>query len=280
MKIKYLGTAAAEGVPAMFCDCEACENARKNGGREVRTRSQAIVNNELLIDLPADTYLHSLRDGLDLRKIHHCIITHEHSDHLYSAEIHNRAVGFANMKDNSAFNIYAMKSALDTLRVRADGELLDEMQKEGILTLNEIRNFKSFNAGGYTITPLKADHGGDDMDAVFYMIEKSGKTLIYAHDTGIFPEETWQWMEENRPRADFVSFDCTFSFTEWTSGHMGLSAVCTVRDKMQRLGIIDDKTKCCINHFSHHYIKSFDILSAEAEKNGLLTSYDGLEIEF
>ena len=31
MKFKYLGTAAAEGFPAVFCDCEYCKEARKRG---------------------------------------------------------------------------------------------------------------------------------------------------------------------------------------------------------------------------------------------------------
>lgn len=33
MKIKYLGTAAAEGVPAIFCRCEVCRKI-KGGGRQ------------------------------------------------------------------------------------------------------------------------------------------------------------------------------------------------------------------------------------------------------
>ncbi len=31
MKIKYLGTAAYEGVPAMFCNCPVCKKAMKQG---------------------------------------------------------------------------------------------------------------------------------------------------------------------------------------------------------------------------------------------------------
>lgn len=48
MKIKYLGTAAAEGIPALFCRCDICKEARKRGGREIRTRSQAIIDEKLL----------------------------------------------------------------------------------------------------------------------------------------------------------------------------------------------------------------------------------------
>ena len=42
MKLTYIGTAAAEAVPALFCECLFCENARKRGGREFRRRSGAV----------------------------------------------------------------------------------------------------------------------------------------------------------------------------------------------------------------------------------------------
>lgn len=44
MEIQYLGTAAAEGWPALFCDCEICRKARKTGGKELRTRTQSTVD--------------------------------------------------------------------------------------------------------------------------------------------------------------------------------------------------------------------------------------------
>ena len=48
MKIKYLGTGAAEGIPALFWRCAICNEARKRGGRELRTRSQAIIDDILI----------------------------------------------------------------------------------------------------------------------------------------------------------------------------------------------------------------------------------------
>ena len=66
MKLLYLGTAAAEGLPASFCNCAICENARRVGGREVRSRAQLLVDGELLIDFPPDTYYHCLLHGLYL----------------------------------------------------------------------------------------------------------------------------------------------------------------------------------------------------------------------
>ncbi len=49
MKIKYLGTAAAEGIPAIFCECKICKKARELGGKNIRTRSQALINDDLFI---------------------------------------------------------------------------------------------------------------------------------------------------------------------------------------------------------------------------------------
>ena len=33
MKLQYLGTAAAEGWPALFCNCSACIKAKELGGK-------------------------------------------------------------------------------------------------------------------------------------------------------------------------------------------------------------------------------------------------------
>ena len=64
MKLKYLGTAAAEGYPAMFCDCENCRKAMKSKGKNIRSRSQAIIDDSLLVDFPCDTYYHCLNNNI------------------------------------------------------------------------------------------------------------------------------------------------------------------------------------------------------------------------
>ena len=83
MKLKYLGTAAAEGVPAVFCECETCKYARKHGGKNIRTRSQVIIDIKIRIDFPADTYMHFLKFDIPLYAVKSRIITHFHQDHLY-----------------------------------------------------------------------------------------------------------------------------------------------------------------------------------------------------
>ncbi|HEX28759.1 TPA: hypothetical protein ENG04_01615 [Candidatus Poribacteria bacterium] len=57
MKVKFLGTAAAEGWPGVFCECENCRRAREAGGKNIRTRSSLLLNDIYKVDLPPDTYL-------------------------------------------------------------------------------------------------------------------------------------------------------------------------------------------------------------------------------
>lgn len=101
MKLQYFGTAAAEGWPALFCDCDACRRAKAAGGRNIRTRSQALIDDRLLIDFPADTYLHVLHYGLDLNRVDAVIVTHAHEDHFYPKELGNRRNGFAHLPEDA-----------------------------------------------------------------------------------------------------------------------------------------------------------------------------------
>ena len=95
MKIQYLGTAAAEGWPGIFCNCKVCKEALRRGGKDIRTRSQAVIDDKILIDLPPDTYLHMLTYGLDMPSIRTMLVTHSHQDHWYPEELMMRREGFA-----------------------------------------------------------------------------------------------------------------------------------------------------------------------------------------
>ena len=54
MKFTVLGSGAAEAIPDPYCSCEVCQTARREGGRHIRARSAALLNDDLLIDLGPD----------------------------------------------------------------------------------------------------------------------------------------------------------------------------------------------------------------------------------
>ena len=82
MKLQFLGTAAAEGFPSLYCMCEACKEAMSKGGRNIRSRCQALLDDTILLDFGPDTYYHMIMYKVPLESIHHILITHNHFDHI------------------------------------------------------------------------------------------------------------------------------------------------------------------------------------------------------
>src|SRR5439155_1947257 len=71
-----------EGYPNAFCRCNNCERARALGGRSLRKRSAALINDDLLIDLGPDVVVASHLHGRSLAGLRYCLQTHAHADHL------------------------------------------------------------------------------------------------------------------------------------------------------------------------------------------------------
>lgn len=280
MKIQFLGTAAAEGIPGMFCQCETCCKSRKLGGKNIRTRSQAIVDDTILIDFPADTYYHSLTYGIDLSHIQTCLITHDHSDHLYPNDLWCRSIGIANdIDDAKPLTFYAPHNAYRRI---CDSILEYYMDEQDRVRAVKTVPFVPFDVQGYTVTPLKARHS--EPLGVVYVLSKDGKTMLYAHDTGYFPEETLAYLKKTGLRFDLVSFDCTGGLNPDENygnyGHLTLLCDKKMRKILQDNGNMNDNTVCIVNHFSHNGTPIYEEMAKAAEKEGFLATYDGMTVEF
>jgi phosphoribosyl 1,2-cyclic phosphate phosphodiesterase len=93
MRIQILGTAAAEGWPAVFCGCQTCLRARAAGGKDIRSRSSVQIDNEIKIDLPPDTYYHSVRHNIEFSRLKHLFITHSRGPFFPAgARLHTLAI--------------------------------------------------------------------------------------------------------------------------------------------------------------------------------------------
>ena len=135
-------------------------------------------------------------------------------------------------------------------------------------------------AGAYRILPLKANHDPAS-SPVIYAVESKGKRMLYAHDTGVFPEETFSAIA-SFGRFDFISFDCTGCLGlggDWRNGHMSLKTVKEVFARLCALGAADENTVKVLSHFSHNGGQTYDEMAA-AEEEGYIVAYDGLEMSF
>lgn len=275
MKIQYFGTAAAEGWPGLFCRCPVCTEARRRGGKNLRTRSQAMVDGKLLIDFPADSYLHMLRDGLDLPGVHTLILTHSHQDHWYPEDLAFRGEGFSHSIDGM-LDIYgneACEQRLQAILPVVGQGMMDAMQ----LRYHTVEPFQPFEAEGFTITALLALHNRAER-CYIYSIERDGKSLLYANDTGIFPEETWRYLAGRH--FDLVSMDCTMQQVPEGTNHMGIADNLRLRAMLQERGCVDEGTRYVVTHFSHNGGLLHEELEEQVKPHGFLAAYDGLTVEF
>ncbi len=268
MKIHYLGTAAAEGWPAVFCQCEPCRLARKKGGKNIRTRSSLLIGDDVLVDLPPDTYLHALRAGLELGKIRHLLLTHSHGDHFYWPELFQRAEPYAHLEPGQTLHIWGNE--------KVGGILREEADKFGPCQIHTVRPGDAFQAGKLSVTALRADHAKGE-DALLYLISDGADRIFHAHDSGLYPEETWRALAGKK--LNLVNFDCTFGPISSRTWHMGIPEVLEAKAKLEAIGALGAGAKCVITHFSHNGGLLHSQLEELTESAGLIVAYDGMSIE-
>ena len=275
MKFKFLGTSAAEGFPAAFCDCEYCREARKRLGKSVRTRLQSLINDDLLIDFPADTYRHVLQNNLEFFKIKYLLITHSHLDHFCPEELNIRGYWFApNLKEK-----ITIVGSSDTYAKYAEFTETMQAPVREMIDFKVLEPFEKIKLGAYEITALPARHCQNK--GFIYHIKAEGKNLLYAHDTGYFFDSVLEYINKNKTKFDFISFDCTdVELIIPDEGvHMGFENISRLKEVLKGYGSIDEKTVLYVNHFSHVANPLHEELCEKAAKFDLRVPYDGMEIE-
>ncbi len=275
MKVQFLGTGAAEGAPAIFCNCETCKELRRRG--EYHTRAQYLIDGVLGIDFPADAYFHALRFSVDLSKMRYLIVTHSHIDHFYPQDFILRGYKYAD-ETNQPLTIYGSRDVLEIFREGTRREMKNEVEKN--FTLVEIAPFTPFTCGEYTVTPLLANHG--DLETPFvYLVEKGGKRYLHLTDTGRLPAQTLDYLEKNGKGVDFVTFDCTFlnGIGGEKARHMGLEDNRVMQRAFLRRGIANEGTGYAITHYSHNSAPLKENLQAAEERYGYIPAYDGMTMD-
>lgn len=264
MFITYLGTAAAEGAPAVFCECEHCRYARITGGKEIRMRSGALIDGKLKIDFGPDAYAQSLRFGISYVPVNHVLITHSHSDHFAVNDLKCIRPPYSHREQ--PLHVYGDKKVEDMIQPHLSEYLL----------FTRVEPFTTYYIDGYSVTPLEAVHAlNQGEEPLFYLIEKDGKRLLYMHDTDLPTEADMAFLKGRR--MDLISMDCTNGILNPDYiGHMGIEDNLKLREMLIENGTADENTAFVANHFSHNGLVPHE----EMEKRlpGFTVTYDGLTL--
>lgn len=278
MKIKILGSAACEGIPAAFCRCAVCKAARERGGKELRTRSQALIDGDMLVDLPADTYEHSLLHHFSLADIKYLLITHSHCDHFYPTELTGRARHLVSGAMPEVLDIYGSPFIADKLNAE-----IGWLNKDGEnVAVHAVAPFQSFLCGEKTVTALPADHNGRAGETPYiYLIESGEKTLLYGTDTASVFDDVWEYLCKRGVCFDVVLLDGTRAGNLSESGrHMNAADNAAVKARMLESGLATGKTRFLSTHFSHNGGWTYTDAETHLRAYGIEAAYDGLQIDF
>ncbi len=276
MKIQYLGTAAAEGIPACFCNCNFCKSARLRG--EFRARSQVLFDGELSIDFPPDVLINGFRFGVDLSAIKYFLITHSHFDHFDAMNFTLHGYKYAHALTEPLIDIYANRETLEIFRESTRLELRRDVAES--IRLHELHVFERTLFDEWCVYPLEAQHSSQD--PFVFLLEKQGKCVLHLHDTGKLTDKSYCFLTElGGLPLDLVTLDCTFLYgeTQTSARHMGLDEIKITLDKLETANLIDGHTKRVITHFSHNANPTPQALAQAEREFGVIAAYDGLTLE-
>lgn len=282
MKVQYLGTGAAEGVPAIFCNCEYCRGLRARiaagtAGKEERTRSQIIVDGELSIDFPPDAYAHAVRQGADLSALRYLLVTHSHMDHFYAHDFILRGYKYAHEMTAPVLTVFGNREVGEVFRECTRREMKEDVA--GALEFRTVGAFEEIAFGDWKAYTFPAKHSS--CEPLLYLIEKGEKRVLHLTDTGRLPDESVAFLKELKKHLDLVTFDCTFLWNglDGNARHMSVSENVRMMRILCEAGIADGRTRGVMTHFSHNAQPTAEALARAERETGFTAAYDGMLLE-
>ncbi|MDR1093247.1 MAG: MBL fold metallo-hydrolase, partial [Clostridiales bacterium] len=246
MKIRFMGTAASEGIPGMFCACDTCVRALKAGGRNIMTRSQVLIDDGLAVDFGPDTYWHFLQAGRTLAGVRHVLVTHSHGDHIGFEDLSMRADGFAYRKAAEKLTFYCGETVENLIRAQGPAsDRINSANLEKYYAFVRAEEYKPISIEGYTVTPFPARHAAPPEKALLYLIEKDGKAYFHGNDTGVFENDgIAEYLGARGKKIDLLALDCTKGDMEHDYyTHMSFSECRRVADSFIRYGACGADTR-------------------------------------
>jgi len=270
MEIKLLGTSSAEGWPGMFCACDVCRRSRQIGGKNLRTRSSALIDGVIKIDFPPDTLHHILTQGLDLTQVRYLLFTHAHDDHFAVRELQYLSWMFVPNPLTAPLNIIAPLDTASLIRHYLDLANLP-------INLRCIEAWETIRLERWTATALVAQHDPAQL-CLNYLISDGKSTLLYASDTGWYEKPTWKFLAKTQ--IDAMVVECTKGPIEGGyMAHLCIPEVVRMRERLIRDRILRADGRVVTTHHSHLGGLLHEELEALLNPHGIEVGYDGMTFE-
>ncbi len=189
MRVTFLGTGAAGGVPLYGCTCTACELAAVDSSR-VRRPCSVLIEHEGTRVL-VDAGLMDLHERFAAGSLDAIVLTHFHPDHV-----------------QGLFHLRWGRGASIAVHAPPDAEGCADLYKHpGLLDFRRLAKFEPQRIGGLTFTPLPLVHSKPTFG---YAVEADdGTRFAYLTDTLGLPPHTEAFLQAWQ--ADGLAIDCSYA---------------------------------------------------------------------
>lgn len=282
MIFQFLGTAAATSVPLAFCNCKLCQQARIKRGKDLRKRSSAIINNEMLIDLGPDLCSQAEMYDINLSKVKYLLQTHSHSDHFDGGHFITRWSEYAT-KNLTHLDIFCSSGTCNDMNhwIKENEPSYDihdiRWKKDMNYTLHLLRSGDIKVINDYEIIALDSEHD-KRVEALVFIIGHNGKYMFYGTDLLNISKKAWNIIQNYK--LNLVVLDQTYGKGYNQGGHLDSGQVIEIISEMRERKIIDEKSYVYATHISHEGNDTHDNMEIISNVNKYHIAYDGLKLEF
>lgn len=254
MRIRFLGTGAAEGIPAMGCGCGHCAQARQEGGRLARQRTAVLFSlpgYELLLDTPPD--IRELLDTNGVRTINGIFVTHEHFDHAAGLE------EFLYWPEG--VDLFAEPRVYQRL-IREDwGEQLPD-----IAFHIPFRPGVAVRFDGFFFTPFEVRHSVPCFGVAFY---EDRRRVIHAADSDTRLNNYARCLIQG---ADVLIVNTPFFEPREDEAHLSVEEAIALKNEVGVKHLI-------LSHFNHYNRPHDELETYASQFEGVTVAYDGMTID-
>jgi phosphoribosyl 1,2-cyclic phosphate phosphodiesterase len=197
MRITFLGTAAAGGLPLFGCERSACVAAHKDAAlaREPCSALFEYQGTRILVDAG----LMDLHRRFAPGELDAIVLTHFHPDHV-----------------QGLFHLRWGKGPDIPVFIPPDPDgCADLFRHPGILDFRPQVAFGSLEIGPFKVTPLPLIHSKVTFGYAFELA--NGTSFAYLTDTRGLPSQTCDFLRSMKP--DGLAIDCTFPPSDQPKGH-------------------------------------------------------------
>ena len=278
MEVTFLGTAAATACPMVFCSCPMCSAAWKRGGKDLRRRSSALVNGDLIIDLGPDVMTAAFDFGADIRQVRVLLQTHAHSDHFDAGHLITRWSDYApeGLRPlDLAASPETIRRMSERLSMEEPGASLEKAEwlERLKLRVHPLRHGDSVTLSGRLVTAVESAH---DSGALLYAVSDGAAAFLYATDTVRLTDRAMDLLKGFR--LDMVAIDHTYGPGVSGGGHLNAEQAAEEIARLRSEGILKPEGLAFAAHISHEGMPPHSELTEYARSRGYEIAWDGLRI--